>query len=512
MLKRSICAMFSSCLVLAVGCGNGSTDPVVSGVGGASSNGGSAVIGSGGAISSSSSTGGTTAASSGGAIPGTGGTVTNTGGASAQGGVATAATGGATPLGGTSSTAGKATGGSTSTGGSANATGGARPTGGTSAATAGASATGGASAATGGASAAGGTTVDSSGCRVWLATNGNDTNAGTQAAPVATLLHAYDLVCPLVTGSVAGDECGGPSPRTVCVKTGTYPMPKRFEFKKTRMGTATKRIIVQADPSSTTKPVFDFTTQPRVTACNEDPSTDDNFGGFTINADYVTLKNIEISNANDNCIKVQGAYGVLEGVVVHHCTDAGIQLSSSSGYTGSGTNNSVINCDSYLNFDSLCGGENADGFAAKEGTGTGNVFRGCRSWDNTDDGWDLFAWASPITVDNCWAVSQTKTNKGTKSDGNGFKLGGNNISAAHILKDLVAVDNNYGSSANGFTENSNPASMSCTGACYSWGNKTNVDTIGGTISSTAPNGATAASMIAAAARNGDGSLKSITAL
>jgi hypothetical protein len=318
-------------------------------------------------------------------------------------------------------------------------------------------------------------------------------------------------LCPVVAGSANGAECSGASPRTLCVKAGTYTMTTRFEFKKTRMGTSSNRIIVQADPSATTKPVLDFSTQPRVTSCGANPS-DGNLGGLTINADYVTVKNLEIKGANDNCIKAQGANGLIENVVVHHCADAGIQISSGSGYTGSGTNNTVKNSDSYLNYDPQCSGENADGFAVKEGTGTGNSFTGCRAWDNTDDGWDLYAWTSPVRIENSWAISQTKTNKGSDSDGNGFKLGGDDVSAAHIIANLAATDNNYGSSACGFTENSNPASMSCTGSCYSWGNKTNVDTIGGSISTSAPSGATAASMIAASARNADGSLKAITAL
>ena len=53
-----------------------------------------------------------------------------------------------------------------------------------------------------------------------------------------------------------------------------------------------------------------------------------------------------------------------------------------------GARNKVINCDSYRNFDAVTDGENADGFAAKDRVGPGNEFRGCRSWQNADDGWD----------------------------------------------------------------------------------------------------------------------------
>jgi hypothetical protein len=342
-----------------------------------------------------------------------------------------------------------------------------------------------------------------------MATNGNDANTGTEASPVLTLLAAYNLVCPAPpSGTANGAECTGASPRTVCIKAGTYAMNTRFEFKKTRMGTASNRIIVQGDPNSTTKPVLNFASQPRV-GCGDNPD-DGNLGGLTVNADYVTVKNIVVQGANDNCIKVQGANGLIEGVVARQCADAGIQISAGSGYTGSGTNNTVLNCDSYQNNDTQCNGENADGFAAKEATGTGNVFRGCRAWDNADDGWDLYGFASPVTIDNCWAMNQAATTEGSESDGNGFKLGGDGISAAHRLSNLIAVGNSNGSSSCGFTENSNPASMTCTGTCAAWGNGTNVDSIGG-VSTTQIGSVTATAMINAV-RNADGSLPAITAL
>jgi hypothetical protein len=113
-------------------------------------------------------------------------------------------------------------------------------------------------------------------------------------------------------------------------------------------------------------------------------------------------------------------------------------------------------------------------------------------------------------VENCWAISQSKTTKGSSSDGNGFKLGGDDVSAAHILKDLYAADNNYGTSKCGFTNNNNPASMTCTGKCAAWGNGTASKNIGG-VDTTAPGSATAEKMINAK-RNADGSLPDISSL
>jgi hypothetical protein len=63
---------------------------------------------------------------------------------------------------------------------------------------------------------------------------------------------------------------------------------------------------------------------------------------------------------------------------------AGFQLE------GASSNNTVLYLDSYMNRDPRKNGESADGFACKEGSGTGNVLRGARLWNNVDDGLDLW--------------------------------------------------------------------------------------------------------------------------
>ena len=50
----------------------------------------------------------------------------------------------------------------------------------------------------------------------------------------------------------------------------------------------------------------------------------------------------------------------------------------------------MINCDSYNNRDPRKNGESADGIGIKEGSGTGNVIRGSRFWNNVDDGLDFW--------------------------------------------------------------------------------------------------------------------------
>jgi hypothetical protein len=148
-------------------------------------------------------------------------------------------------------------------------------------------------------------------------------------------------------------------------------------------------------------------------------------------------------------------------VILHHNDDTGLQITVPEAQATDNTRgayNTVINCDSYDNYDELTNGENADGFAAKLRIGPGNVFRGCRAWYNVDDGWDLFAADDVVVIENCWAFLNGQTSRGTGSsgDGNGFKLGGRPAgvgqgNAAHQARGNSAFEND----ACGFTRNNN---------------------------------------------------------
>ena len=349
-----------------------------------------------------------------------------------------------------------------------------------------------------------------------------DTNPGTEALPMLTLAAGYNRLCPGVGGAVAGNLCSG-TLTTMCLKAGTYPMAARFQTKKERMGTPTRSITIMPDPAATTKPVLDFATQPRVTSCpggtvSSSPisGTDQtNHGGIDVVSDYYKIQGLEIRNSNGWGISVQGMHDVIEGLDVHDNGDCGISIRSGSGFTGSGSFNTILNCDSHHNADVACNGANADGLCAKEGTGAGNVFDGCRTYDNADDGLDFFAWPDPITVRNSWAFGQGATTAGTMSNGNGFKMGGGSVSAKHLMSNDFAFDNNETAGGShvadwGFTNNSNPAAMTCTG-CGAWNNRggsfQNITSAGGVSATTVT-----AAKAAAAKRNADGTLPAITTL
>jgi hypothetical protein len=243
--------------------------------------------------------------------------------------------------------------------------------------------------------------------------------------------------------------------------------------------------------------------------------------GFEISGDYWHIIGIEIQNASDNCINISGSRNTIENVTVHGCADTGIQITVDAAMAGDATRgafNTILNCDSYGNYDppsaTSTGGENADGFAAKLYIGQGNVFRGCRAWNNSDDGWDFFASNDVVTVDNCWAFFNGRTLLGQPNpngDGNGFKLGGapaagdaNQGGAIHIVTNSFAFDN----LACGFVQNNNPRvpSLSTSGSLRNPnGNYC------GTLTQTGANNAftmTGAQAIAVQ-RNADGSLPAI---
>ncbi|HTY36278.1 MAG TPA: right-handed parallel beta-helix repeat-containing protein, partial [Bacteroidota bacterium] len=142
--------------------------------------------------------------------------------------------------------------------------------------------------------------------------------------------------------------------------------------------------------------------------------------------------------------------------VTHDNQNTGLHLTGSAAPGPS--NNLILNCDSYRNYDPPVGG-NADGFSAKWTVGPGNVFRGCRAYNNSDDGWDLWMGTSPVLIDSCIAYRNGVDvwfSGSFDGNGNGFKLGGDYIATPHIVRNCLSFDN-AGNTGRGFDENNNTA-------------------------------------------------------
>lgn len=260
---------------------------------------------------------------------------------------------------------------------------------------------------------------------------GSDSNAGSIGAPFASFTKAISSATP-------GD--------TIFARGGTYNLSSKLQI--TKSGTSTNPLHLVAFPGET--PILDFTGQ---------ADADANRGvELSSSADYWHIKGLTIQHAGDNGFNSSGDHGVFEQIVTRFNRDSGFQFGSSASY------NLSLNCDSYGNYDPQKRGEDADGFAVKSATiGPGNVFKGNRAFDNSDDGWDMFgSRANGVLIMNSWAFDNGLDPGGTgafQGDGNGIKLG--HDSGSHILANVLAVSNpTNGIDINGngyiYDANSNP--------------------------------------------------------
>ncbi len=282
----------------------------------------------------------------------------------------------------------------------------------------------------------------------FVAPNGADGNPGTREKPFATVMQAQKAVSP-------GD--------TVYLRGGTYSMQPSQIAKQERIyaqvihldksGTADQPIRYWAYQDE--HPVFDFAAiKPaglRVNAFNV-PASWLHFKGIEVIGVQVTIK----THTQSICFANDGSHNIYEQLKMHDGQAIGI-------YSVRGSDNVFLNCDAYRNFDFTSEdgrGGNVDGFGCHPPRGgTGNVFRGCRAWFNSDDGYDCINAHESVTFENCWAMDNGYSTKfKSLGDGNGFKAGGYGSSPIsklpsviprHSVKFCLAVHNK----ANGFYAN-----------------------------------------------------------
>ena len=295
---------------------------------------------------------------------------------------------------------------------------------------------------------------------------GNDNNSGSIDAPFFNVSKAIALMEP-------GD--------TLFMRGGTYRYTATIFL--TQKGSEQERYCIFNFPGE--KPVLNFYdifssyTNLNATARGE-------ARGFKITGDYFYLKGLEICQAPDNGIKIEGSHNICELLVLHHNGDSGIQIGLAKDSPDAADIvcwNLIKNCDSYRNLDWGTDYENADGFACKLSPGANNRYVGCRAWENADDGWDFYMTHYPIFVDSCWTMGNGNPALASKDDlnweygqknslsttwngdGNGFKLGGDDWAAKHVVRNCIAFDG-YVTGA-GFSENNNADSLFIFN-CVSW--------------------------------------------
>jgi hypothetical protein len=275
----------------------------------------------------------------------------------------------------------------------------------------------------------------------YVATNGNDSAAGTSTnAPFATLSKAASVATP---GAL------------IYVRGGTYMLTQRVLLPN-KGATPSQPIRVRAYPGE--QPVFNCFNQPLQT------------NGIVISGSCWRLYGFEIAGAGQNGINISGHSNRVERCVIHDSRDSGLHFGSSSS-TNNPSHNLILNCDSYRNYDADEHGQDADGFGAKFNIGPGNVFRGCRAWENSDDGWDLWMATSTVLIENCWTWrngSNFWNDVAWQGNGNGFKLGGNYVTTPHRIANCISFDN----TVRGYDQNNNMGTLTVD-SNTAWNNATN---------------------------------------
>ncbi len=248
----------------------------------------------------------------------------------------------------------------------------------------------------------------------YVAVDGNDNNSGIKEQPLATIQKAQSLVQP-------GD--------TVYLRGGTYHVTEAQIARNERVyacvtfldksGSAGKYIHYINYPGET--PVFDY---------SDVKPAGMRVAAFYVTGSFIHLKGFEVTgvqvtiktHTQSECFENHGSNNIYEQLSVHDGMAIGFYLLE-------GSDNLILNCDAYRNWDYFSEngrGGNTDGFGCHPRAGSkNNIFRGCRAWFNSDDGYDLINSAEATTFDHCWAFyNGFSKDFVSEGDGNGFKSGG----------------------------------------------------------------------------------------
>lgn len=276
---------------------------------------------------------------------------------------------------------------------------------------------------------------------IYVAPGGDDAAAGTEQAPFATVERAQMAAEP-------GD--------TVWIRGGVYAFSgstRAIGVSFTKSGVPESPIRYFAYPNETpTFDLFELKPQERVT-------------GLDVRCDWIHVRGLEVRGVRQIVVgdswgvRIRGDHNIVEQLHVHDNEAPGIFITS-------GADNLVLNSDSHHNYDPLEDGDNADGFGCHS-TGQGNVLRGCRAWDNSDDGFDFINAAGACTVEHSWAfrngfIPDTDT-FAPNGNGAGFKSGGYGYppqtpasgAAQHVVRFNVA----FGNRVVGFYANFHPGGI-----------------------------------------------------
>lgn len=271
----------------------------------------------------------------------------------------------------------------------------------------------------------------SGGAAYYVSPDGNDNNPGTIDQPFANWQKGIEACRP-------GE--------TVYIRGGSYShslVPDSNGYASVRIRNIHGRegylIHVEAYPGET--PVYDLTGLTEA----------DRMKGVSIkNCSYVHFKGLSFTGATQES---NGYISVgLWAESINNCIFEACRFYKNQGsgmyISGGSEGNLVLNCDFFDNFDSRSPspGNNADGLNIcriyeRNGNERVNTVRGCRAWNNSDDGFDFVLNPGYVYVDNCWSFN----NGYEQGNGSGFKLGENDGTAEsdpqRILTNCLAFNN-----------------------------------------------------------------------
>ena len=259
------------------------------------------------------------------------------------------------------------------------------------------------------------TTTSAAIANYYLSPTGSDGNNGTS---ISTPLFSFNALVAL----------NPPAGSLVYLRGGTYAYSVVQNI--TLAGTSSNYILVENYPGE--YPIFTRSGPNLIqNLLYIDESSYVHFKGFAV-SDFFQ---IPTTNWNQFVIWVDGSSDLIfEMIHVHNCM-SGLEIH------GASTNIQVINCDSWENNDPYTyDGDSAGvdswseacGFGSVTDLNTANAYTGCRTWGNTNDGFDILKSNGAYVFLNCWAyrvgyLPDTITgNIGDGSSGGsrwGFKLG-----------------------------------------------------------------------------------------
>lgn len=248
----------------------------------------------------------------------------------------------------------------------------------------------------------------------YVAVDGRDDNPGSIVKPFATVQKAQSAVLP-------GD--------TVYLRSGIYHMTEE-QISHTERGYA---CVTFLDKSGAPGKYINYFAYPQEKVVFEYSAVKPaglRVAAFYITGSWIHLKGFEVTgvqvtiktHTQSECFENHGSNNIYEMLSMHDGMAIGFYLLS-------GSNNLILNCDAYRNWDYFSEngrGGNTDGFGCHPSEGSkGNVFRGDRSWFNSDDGYDCINAHEATIFDHCWAFyNGFNSDFKSEGDGNGFKAGG----------------------------------------------------------------------------------------